>query len=74
MITYEEAKKKALKVNPNLATAEEYSDAYVFHENDPKQEKMGTDVVILKKDGRAISMSDYAATSVAEDKPKKIKF
>lgn len=68
-LTYSEA-----QMVMTLATAEEREDAYIFHENDPKQEKMGTDVVIVKKDGRAISMSDYAATSVAEGKSKKIKF
>lgn len=72
MITYEEAKKKAMKARDNLATAYEYPDAYLFVSG--KEEDDG-EVVILKKNGQAMSMSDYIAVVPGNlPEPKKIKF
>ena len=72
MITYEEAKKKALKARPGITTAYEYPTAYFFVGNEDEDD---SEIVILKKDGRAVSMSDFIAIAPGTlPDPKKIKF
>lgn len=70
MITYEEAKAKALKARPKITEVYEYKDAYVFVEGG---EKWDSEIVILKSNGNAVSMSDYAAISTDDSEPKKKK-
>lgn len=71
MITYEEAKQKALKADKKIDSAYEYNDAYVFVNS---KEKYDNEIVIMKKTGNAVSMSDYAAMSTDTSELKKIKF
>lgn len=72
MITYEEAKKKAMKARDNLVTAYEYPDAYLFVGNKDEDD---SEILISKKTGQAMSMSDYIATTPGDiPEPKKIKF
>ena len=71
MISYEEAKKKAEKALENIAEAYEAEDAYIFVEKHSDKVE-NQEIVILKSNGNGISMSDYAAISVAKGEPKKI--
>ena len=61
MITYEEAKKIALKYKSDVDQCEEFEDAYIFSN---KKKERGTafgfsHIVILKENGNAISMASY---------------
>ncbi len=60
MISYEEAKKVALQRNENVNACLEYETAYRFY-NESEQEFMepAGDVVVLKKDGKAMGLTEF---------------
>lgn len=72
MVSYEEAKAKAMKINPNINTAREYRGAYVFYNSKSKGDD--NEVTILKSSGNYVSFSDYAVSAHDESLPKKLKF
>ena len=58
-MNYESAKKKALKLRPDVDICREHTDAYIFSvQNDVSFGGDGP-VVILKENGKAINMADY---------------
>ena len=75
MITYEEAKDKATSARSGLDTALEYKDAYVFYNSKARGgDREDNEVVILKKNGSRVSMSEYVMMSNDESTPKRLKF
>ena len=75
MVTYEQAKKKALKENSNLDSVVEYKMAYVFSNSKAKGNDMeDNDVVIMKSSGNRISMSELVIELPEGDKAKKRAF
>lgn len=63
MITYEDALKKAKSIKPDINVCVEYKAGYMFGKNE-KEETFGggnAPVVILKDDGKAVSMAYFAA-------------
>lgn len=63
MITYEEALKKAKSIKPDINYCVEYEQGFMFSNNDGVVSYGGGNapVVILKKDGKAVSMAYFAA-------------
>lgn len=52
-MTYEQAKERALKINPNFNACKEYKKAYHFYDKRDKTEREpDNDVVILKEMGK----------------------
>lgn len=75
MITYEEAKDKATSARSGLDTALEYKDAYVFYNSKARgHETEDNEIVILKKNGSRVSMSEYVMMTQDDSTPKKVKF
>lgn len=74
MITYEQAKAKALKSKSDIDTALEYKGAYVFYNSKEKEGTMNGEVVILKDSGNSVTMSDYFINSKDDSSPKRLKF
>ncbi len=73
MISYEQAKAKALKAKSTVNAALEYKGAYVFYNSNGKNEMNG-EVVILKSNGNVVTMSDYVISSRDNGRPKKLAF
>lgn len=70
MISYEDAKKKALLVAKNLEemidSASEYDDAYIFYRKASEGQRVvntGDDppIVVMKKTGEVMLMQEYVA-------------
>ena len=60
MITYEEAKKLALQRNGNVNACLEYETAYRFYdETEGELMEPAGDVVVLKKDGRVMGLTEF---------------
>lgn len=59
MITYEQALKKAMKLNTSVNYCTEYTDAYVFSDHNDDSIGGNGPVVILKEDGSAVNMTYY---------------
>lgn len=75
MITYEEAKKKAMKAKSGLDSAVEYQKAWMFYNSKATgHNQEDNEIVILKDSGKWISMTEYVMSTKDNDKPKKIKF
>ena len=76
MISYEEAKAKALKEKSGLNAVVEYKGAWAFYNSNAKGRANTEDneVMIRKSDGKRISMTEYIATTKDSSTPKKIKF
>lgn len=72
MVTYEQAKAKALKANSNINKAYEMKNAYLFAVSGGKVED-DNEVVILKSNGNSVTYSDYIITYKDSNK-KSIKF
>ena len=66
MITFEEAKKKALGLRKDVDTCRENKDAFVFSKKNDVSFGGDGPVAILKGNGRAINMVDYCDISDAE--------
>lgn len=73
MVTYEQAKDKATSARSGLDSALEYKDAYVFY-NSKASNAEDNEVVILKRNGERVSMSEYVMMTQDDSKPKRIKF
>lgn len=70
MITFEQAKQSALKVD-KFDMAMDYGDAYVFgFKNDPKAEKMP--IAVRKKDGKLAIFADYIIGRKEHTSPKSL--
>lgn len=75
MITYEQAKKKAVGIRPALDSALEYKDAYLFYNSKARGTKTDdNEVIVLKKSGNIISMTEYVMSTSDNSSPKQIKF
>ena len=75
MITYEQAKAKAQKVLTGINTVLEYKDAYMFYNSKARgQEQEDNEVIVLKKNGKIISMTEYVMGTKDNSEPKRIKF
>lgn len=73
MITYEQAKKKALAQDKNLDTVIEYDKAYVFYNSKARgNEAEDNEIVVLKENGNMISYGEYVMTTTDDDKKKKV--
>lgn len=74
-ITYDKAKAKALKAYPEVDTALEYNDAYIFYNSKARGSKTDdNEVVVLKDSGNIISMSEYVMGTKDTSTPKRHKF
>ena len=59
-ISYEDAKKKALRLYRKANAAEDYGDAYCFYDKNQKGIMYGSpDVIVLKDTGEAINVDTY---------------
>ena len=57
-MTYEEAKRLAIKLSPTINACREYTVAYHFYDRHDKElREPGGDVVILKETGAAIGLA-----------------
>lgn len=75
MLTYEQAKQKAQKEYPAVDSVLEYKDAYVFYNSKARGNKTDdNEVVILKKNGNVISMTEYVMGTEDNTAPKRLKF
>lgn len=70
-ITYAQAKKKALDVDPSYDVCYDYGDAWFFA---PKVGGDGNSVVIMKSTGEEKPMFLYAIGGTGTAKPKKLNF
>lgn len=63
MVSYEEALKKAKAINPDINVCVEYKQGYMFGNNKNEKTEGGPNgpVVILKENGKAVSMAYFAA-------------
>ena len=74
-MTYEKAKEKALKINPNFNACKEYKIAYHFYDkNDTTLREPDNNVVILKETGKILNLSTFILDYLPERNPKSIKF
>ena len=74
-MTYEEAKERALKINPNFNACKEYKIAYHFYDkNATTLCESDNDVVILKETGKILNLSTFILDYLPERNPKSIKF
>lgn len=74
-MTYEQAKDKAVKIYPEVDSALEYKDAYIFYNSKARGNKQDdNEVVILKNGGKVISMSEYVMSTKDDTSPKRLKF
>lgn len=75
MITYEQAKEKAVKLKKNLDTTLEYKDAYMFYNSKARgNQQEDNEVIVLKKSGKIVSMTEYIIGTKDNTTPKRIKF
>ncbi len=74
-MTYEQAKERALKINPNFNACKEYKKAYHFYDKSDKTEREpDNDVVILKEMGKILNLSTFILDYIPERNPKEKKF
>ena len=73
MITYEQAKEKALKVDKDINMAWEYRGAYMFVDS-KKVKEYDAEIVVLKSNGNVTNMGEYVIHMKDDEKPKKLKF
>lgn len=75
MVTYEQAKAKALKARNDINAAQEYDSAYLFYNANAKGDAQDdNEVIILKSNGERVSMTEYVVKIKDSSKPRKIKF
>lgn len=73
MISYEDAKKKALELNSDVNACYDFNNAYSFL--DKNDDSTGDkSVIILKEDGRALNYVDYILDYATSNKMKEIEF
>ena len=74
-MTYEQAKEKALKINPNFNACKEYNIAYyIYDKHDKTFREPDNDVVVLKETGKILNLSTFILDYLPERKPKSLKF
>ena len=70
-MTYEQAVTKAKKIYPAVDTVAEYEDAYVFYNSKAKGNDLeDNEVVVLKDNGKVVSMTEYAVNTNSNKSPK----
>lgn len=75
MVTYEQAKKKAVEAYPSVNTVLEYKDAYVFYNSKARgNDREDNEVIVLKDSGKVVSMTEYVIGTKDDAAPKRIKF
>ena len=75
MITYEQAKKTAVNEKPEVNTVLEYKDAYMFYNSKARGNNLeDNEVIVLKKNGKVINMTEYIMGTKDNTTPKRIKF
>lgn len=72
MITYEQAKERALKAKKDINAAKEYDSAYLFYNSNVEEDD--NEVIILKSNGERVSMTEYIVKVKDSSRPRKIKF
>ncbi len=73
MISFEKAKEKAERwLDDGVSSCREYADAYVFFEKGKVERTGGGVIVIMKSDGAALGMPEYALTTKATGAGKRI--
>ena len=74
-MTCEEAKEKALKINPKFNACKEYKIAYHFYDKRDKTEREpDNDIVILKETGKILNLSTFILDYLPERNPKEKAF
>ena len=73
-LTYEEAKEKALSINPKVNFCREYLEAYHFFELGGEAKTPDNDVVVIKKTGKIFNFTTFVITFKPEHNAKTIKF
>ena len=74
-MTYEEAKEKALKINPKFNACKEYKIAYHFYDKHNKTfRESDNDVVVLKESGKIFNFSTFILNCKPEKVPKQKMF
>ena len=75
MITYTDAKAKALFINKRINACKEFNLAYHFYcKNDQKERTLDNDIVILKETGKIINFSTFILDYHPEKNPREIAF
>lgn len=73
MITYEQAKQKALQVDNKFNQAFDYGDAFLF--NVKGDMSMGnSNIVVLKKSGKLVDFAEYLHLRTTNASPTNIPF
>lgn len=73
MITYEAAKKTALKINPKFNAALDYGTAWVFSIRDD-MDKNNPNIAVMKKDGEPVPFTQYLLNRNTNASPTSIPF
>ena len=74
-MTYEQAKEKALKINPQFNACKEYKIAYYFYDKQDKTlREPDNEIVILKETGKILNLSTFILDYLPERNPKAKKF
>ena len=66
MTTYEQALKKAKKLKPSVDSCTEYTDAFMFSQQNDVGFGGNGPVVIMKESGKALNMADYLDSGEGE--------
>ncbi len=70
-MTYEEAKEKALKINPKFNACKEYKIAYCFYDKHDKTfREPGNDIIVLKETGEVLTLTAFIMNYHPERNPK----
>lgn len=73
MVTYENAKKTALKINPKFNAVFDYGTAWVFSiKND--QSKNNPNIAVMKKSGEPVPFNQYLLNRNTNASPTSIPF
>ena len=74
MITYADAKTKALDLNGRVNACNEYAKAFHFFHKTNEEVDGDAGVVIIKETGRAINFPSFILNYHPERKPKRVEF
>jgi len=73
MVTYESAKKTALKINPHFNTALDYGTAWVFSIRG-ETSKDNPNIAVMKNDGKPVPFTQYLLNRNTNASPTSIPF
>ena len=73
-LTYEEAKQKALSINPKVNFCREYTEAYHFFDLGGELRTPDNDIVVIKKTGKTFNFATFVIEFNPEHNAKTIKF